>query len=245
MATVPTEPAALENLDYLIDDVIAEAYVRGAEGRTTETSPRSAKTLSDAIAATLAAVRAKGKAEGEVAGMFKAAGIAREAGDIANMLWNDNVDADNNLVRRDEAFDIANQIILAIIPASAESTVPEQGERETEAATLRTLVALIMQMSRYLPAGNEWRGKSMDYLKRKGLLPSPFRAGARLRAPDGGRETVAAADERAVERKAIELATAANMIWEELEDYGSGGENRTTYRKLAVSRLRAPDGEGV
>ena len=49
------EPAAdvLANLAYLIDDVVADAYVRGAEGRDTETSPQSAKTLHDAIAAAL------------------------------------------------------------------------------------------------------------------------------------------------------------------------------------------------
>lgn len=42
---------ALTNIDYLIDDVVADAYVHGAEGRSTEVSPHSAKTLHDAIAA--------------------------------------------------------------------------------------------------------------------------------------------------------------------------------------------------
>lgn len=41
----------LAEIDYLIDDVVAEAYVRGVEGRDTKTSPHSAKTLHDAIAA--------------------------------------------------------------------------------------------------------------------------------------------------------------------------------------------------
>jgi len=46
----------LRDLDYLIDDVVADAYVRGAEGLSTEVSPASAKTLSDAIAAALDAL---------------------------------------------------------------------------------------------------------------------------------------------------------------------------------------------
>lgn len=44
----------LRDLDYLIDDVVADAYVWGAEGRGTEISPQSAKTLHDAIATALA-----------------------------------------------------------------------------------------------------------------------------------------------------------------------------------------------
>lgn len=36
--------------------------------------------------------------------------IASEAGNIANMLWNDNVDAPENLLRREAAFAIASSI---------------------------------------------------------------------------------------------------------------------------------------
>ena len=61
-------PGLVENLDYLIDDVVADAYVWGAEGRSTEVSPQSAKTLHDAIVEALAALRpaADPKAEGRV-----------------------------------------------------------------------------------------------------------------------------------------------------------------------------------
>jgi hypothetical protein len=40
----------------------------------------------------------------------EAASDAREVGNIANMLWNDNVDAGDNLVRREVAFDIERRI---------------------------------------------------------------------------------------------------------------------------------------
>lgn len=44
-------------------------------------------------------------------------------------------------------------------------------------------------------------------------------------------------DPGAVEREAIVQAKLAGVIFEELEEHGSGGENKTTYRNLAIQVL--------
>lgn len=189
----------------------------------------------------LATARAEGKAEGMDAGMRKAAERLSKRRDAIFDEYGD-YEPDTNVTNLPEwaeavtdELEEARAAILAAIPAPAESAAPEQGEGGDLSED---------EITQYL-AGLATGGGRHVQVMRRALAELRRHRASRLRAPDGGRETVAAADERAVERKAIELATAANMIWEELEDYGSGGENRTTYRKLAVSRLRAPDGEGV